>query len=106
MLGEKTDKEKEAIKQTNVSNQEAEEKVIGKEMSQKVEAVEQAKISDQEVEAFERKRKEEEQIDKIIQSNDLLNSFYVRDLDRVIFNIKGNRCGEALAPYLSEEKVK
>ncbi len=102
----KTNKGKEAIKQTDVSNQEGEEKVIGKETSQKVEAVEQAEISDQEVEAFERKRKEEEQIDKIIQSNDLLNSFYIRDLERVIFNIKGNRCGEALTSYLSEEKVK
>lgn len=99
VLGKKT------IKQTDVSSQENEEKVIEKETSQKVEAVEQAEISDQEVEALERKREEEEQIDKIIQSNDLLNSFYVRDLERVIFNIKEKRCGEALTSYLSEEKV-
>lgn len=45
----------------------------------------------------------EKNIDEQVKKNDLLNSFYIRDLERVIDNIKAdkNSAGEALRSYLS-----
>ncbi len=44
---------------------------------------------------------ENKQVDELIKANDLLNSFYVRDLERVITNINGDNYGKALEAYIN-----
>lgn len=51
---------------------------------------------------------ENERIDELIKANDLLNSFYVRDLERVLEQINRNNYGQALDSYVehqSEDKI-
>lgn len=46
---------------------------------------------------------EDEIVDELIKSNDLLNSFYVRDLERVNYQIRNKNYGRALDEYTEHE---
>ena len=49
---------------------------------------------------------EDRQIDELIKANDLLNSFYVRDLENVINNVSKQNYGQALEQYLNHNSDK
>ncbi len=46
---------------------------------------------------------ENRQIDELIKANDLLNSFYVRDLEKIIQNVNEGNYGQALDIYLEHD---
>ena len=46
------------------------------------------------------------EIDELIKANDLLNSFYVRDLENVIRNVMNQNYGQALDKYLNHNSDK
>ncbi len=43
---------------------------------------------------------ENAQVDELIKANDLLNSFYIRDLEKIILNVKSNNYGISLEAYV------
>lgn len=47
---------------------------------------------------------ENERIDTLIKANDLLNSFYVRDLERVLEHVNSNDYGQALDSYVDHQR--
>lgn len=47
---------------------------------------------------------ENEAVDELIKSNDLLNSFYARDLERIINQIENGHYGEALDTYIGQSQ--
>ena len=48
-------------------------------------------------------KRENERIDELIKANDLLNSFYVRDLERVLEQINKNNYGQAIDTYVEHQ---
>ena len=64
------------------------DRVVGEKKSQ----------SKEQIEAVEEENRE---IDELIKANDLLNSFYVRDLENVIRNVMNQNYGQALDKYLN-----
>lgn len=69
------------------------DRVVGEKKSQ----------SKEQIEAVEEENRE---IDELIKANDLLNSFYVRDLENVIRNVMNQNYGQALDKYLNHNSDK
>lgn len=67
------------------------------------EAEEQADIAGR-IEADMEIAQENERVDALIKANDLLNSFYVRDLERVLEHVNSNDYSRALDSYVEHQR--
>lgn len=84
------------------------DRIMGKKPQEKPEKNQQTAETEEDEDNQEEIRAEDEFTDEQVKKNDLLNSFYIRDLERVIAGIESGEYGEAFCHFLeygAEKKI-